>query len=62
MGTDQPPLSRPSPARLWQQAADEHPTDIVKRRDRYRELMRHYGHVVPGKFRPLPCGWPRASR
>lgn len=42
--------ARPSPFELWQQADGN--------AEEYRRLMRHHGHLVPGKPEPLPCGWP----
>jgi len=49
-----------TPARLWAQANEEHPTDRDARRVRYAELLVKYGHVVPrrpGDTSPLfPCG------
>lgn len=48
---------RPAPHALWQQAEREHPDDIDAHRARYRELMVEHGHLIPGKPKPLPCGW-----
>lgn len=52
-------MDSPSPAQLWQQAGQEHPDDPAAYRQRYRELMREHGLIVPGKAHPLPCGWPK---
>lgn len=50
---------RPTPAELWRQAGGGTPTYS---RDRYRELLREHGHLVPlapgETATPLPCGWP----
>lgn len=59
-------MSRPSPGALWMQAHTE-TRDLPsfqrgqKCRERYIELMREHGHIVPAKpgdRRDLPCGWP----
>lgn len=50
-------LASLSPARLWAMAEERHPDDKTQRALLYVELMRKAGHIVPGKPRPLPCGW-----
>lgn len=49
----------PTPHELWSQADREHPDDDDARTDRYRELMIEHGLLIPGKPKPLPCGWPK---
>lgn len=52
-------MTSPTPGELWQQAGGGTPNYS---RDRYRELLREHGLLVPlasgEKPQPLPCGWP----
>jgi uncharacterized phage-like protein YoqJ len=40
----------PAPYELWVRAGEDG--------ERYRQLLREHGLLVPGKRQPLPCGWP----
>lgn len=50
-------MDRISVGACWIKANREYPADPDRRRLRFVELMREQGHIVPGKQRPLPCGW-----
>jgi hypothetical protein len=53
---EQPLAQRPSPAELWHQA-DVLGASSAWRDERYRQLLREHGHLIPGRPKPLPCGW-----
>jgi hypothetical protein len=58
---------KPRVSDLWEQARREHPLTDKDRAngvtlspaqsDRFRQLMREHGHLVPGAPSALPCGW-----
>lgn len=53
---------RPSAFALWQQSCDEHGQGTDAQKQRYADLLREHGHIVPRQPddppNTLPCGWP----
>ena len=49
-----PRVSAPSLGELWYLAGEN--------RERYTQLLRRYGYIVPGPRQPLPCGWDPGRR
>lgn len=51
----------PSAHDLWEKANREmrevRSRDVAWRQKRYHDLMVEHGLIIPGKPKPLPCGW-----